>query len=130
MAASKLSPHVNITQHVSVVLAFVSLSCQVGVVHLYHLRCCLTCLMSPLFSCTEETSGEEEEEEEEGDWVEGTADILDTCECACAHAMSPMVHTSLSPSPSPSTSATDAIGAASSADLAEARKYHLKKIFE
>ena len=88
MAAPELSPRVaevNTTQHVSVVLAFVSLSCQVGVVHLYHLRCYLTCLMSPLFSCTEETSGEEEEEEEEGDWVEGTADILDTCECVHTH---------------------------------------------
>ena len=86
--------------------------------------------MSPLFSCTEETSGEEEEEEEEGDWVEGTADILDTCECVCAHAPSPWSTPHCHLSPSPSTSATDAIGAASSADLAEARKYHLKKIFE
>jgi len=80
-----------------------------------------------LFSCTEETSGEEEEEEEEGDWVEGTADILDTCECVHTHChpwSTPHCH------PSPSPSATDAIGAASSADLAEARKYHLKKIFE
>ena len=33
-----------------------------------------------LLSSAEETSGEEEEEEEEGDWVEGSADILDTCE--------------------------------------------------
>ena len=46
-----------------------------------------------LLPCTEETSGEEEEEEEEGDWVEGPADILDTCESTHTLSLLVYIHT-------------------------------------